>query len=160
MCVSKPNYYILSIPVGIATADTLQMIEKWNDRARRRMKEIGETQNTLSEKLDMTQGGLQHWLAGTRQPSLEDINRIAQLLRCEPAWLTHGLEEGDLLTGMAGSARGTLRHLVSAERANPLPASFWQAVASMVQAVAPAAHEEGGTQTPTGTTAPRDGTHG
>jgi transcriptional regulator with XRE-family HTH domain len=124
------------------------------------MREVGLTQEWLSEQFDMTPAGMQKWLAGTRQPSLEDINRIAQLLRCEPAWLTHGLEEGDLLTGMAGSARGTLRHLVSAERANPLPASFWQAVASMVQAVAPAAHEEGGTQTPTGTTAPRDGTHG
>lgn len=67
------------------------MDETWRTRARKRMKDIGETQNSLSEKLEMTQGGLQHWLAGTRQPSLEDINRIAELLRCSPVWLTHGV---------------------------------------------------------------------
>lgn len=55
------------------------------------MKEVGETQDSLSAKLGMSQGGLQHWLAGTRQPALEDINRIAQLLECSPVWLTHGV---------------------------------------------------------------------
>ena len=67
------------------------MDDSWRKRARQRMKDVGETQNSLSEKLGMTQGGLQHWLAGTRQPALEDINRIAAELQCSPVWLTHGV---------------------------------------------------------------------
>ena len=126
------------------------------------MREVGETQNTLSEKLDMTQGGLQHWLAGTRQPSLDEITNIADLLSCSPAWLLLGMAEEDQISGLTEVAHTALRRLIGAERAKPLPASFWTAVSAMVQTVAPSEIDEtaGGAETPTSHTAPRNGTHG
>ena len=138
------------------------MTESWRERARRRMREISETQNALSEKLDMTQGGLQHWLAGTRQPALDDINRIAVALRCSPAWLTHGLDAQDTTDGLQDPAQAVLRRLIASERAGPLPPSFWAAVAAMADTVAPAAATatETGQHAPTYDHAPRNGTHG
>lgn len=124
------------------------------------MKDIGETQNSLSEKMDMTQGGLQHWLAGSRQPSLDEIIRIAELLTCSPAWLLLDMSDDDQVSGLATQAQATLRRLIRAERAAPLPASFWAAIEAMAQTVAPAADPAGGAETPTDHTAPRNGTHG
>lgn len=134
------------------------------------MKEIGETQNSLSEKLDMTQGGLQHWLAGTRQPALEDINRIADALDCPRAWLTHGLDPQDTTDGLAEPGRSALRSLIGAQRTGPLPDSLWVAVQAILNTVAPmpappaalpaqTAHAGAG-ETPSSRTASRNGTHG
>lgn len=66
-------------------------MQTWNERAKDRLKELRLTQEWLAEQFDMTPGGMQKWLAGTREPSLADINRIAELLRCSPVWLTHGV---------------------------------------------------------------------
>lgn len=135
MCISNSENYVLTIPPNFAPADTDGMEESWRDRARSRMRLIGETQNTLSEKLEMTQGGLQHWLAGTRQPALEDINRIAALLRCSAAWLTHGLDQTEQLDGITEPARTVLRDLIAAERSGPLPPAFWTGVHSLALSV-------------------------
>jgi len=86
----------------------------------------------------MTQGGVQHWLAGTRQPSLEDINRIAKILKVPPAWLTHGLEPDDMLDGLGDLARTVLRSLIHTERTQPQPEALWNAVRSMLDLSAPA----------------------
>ncbi|MGR5723189.1 helix-turn-helix domain-containing protein, partial [Escherichia coli] len=45
---------------------------KWYELARYRMKELGITQEKLAEELGMTQGGIGHWLRGSRHPSLSD----------------------------------------------------------------------------------------
>lgn len=134
----------------------------WNSRAKARLKEIGRTQDWLAEQFDMTTGGMQKWLAGTRQPSLEEINRIARLLNCPSVWLTHGLDPADCTDGLAEGARSTLRRLIVAERSNPLPASFWQAVNAMARTVSPtlADSTEGSSESPTDHAAPRNGTHG
>lgn len=131
------------------------------------MKEVGETQNSLSEKLDMTQGGLQHWLAGTRQPALEDLNRIAKELQCSGAWLTHGLDEQDSADGLPEPGRSTLRRLIGAQRSGQLPASIWAVVDALLNTVATPptgaldqAVHTGEDETPTSHTAPRNGTHG
>lgn len=95
------------------------------------MKAQGLSQNQLAELLDMTQGGVQHWLAGTRQPSLEDINRIADILKVPGAWLTHGLEPDDMLDGISGAARATLQRFIRAERMASLPDTFWNTIQSV-----------------------------
>lgn len=101
------------------------------------MKKAGVTQEKLAESLEMTQGGIQHWLAGTRQPSLEDINRIAGILGVAPAWLTHGLEADDMLDGLGEPAHQTLRRLIQAERGGPLPEAIWNIIKSVVDAAQP-----------------------
>lgn len=110
------------------------------------MKKAGVTQEKLAESLEMTQGGIQHWLAGTRQPSLEDINRIAGILNVAPAWLTHGLEPDDVLDGLGEPVRQVLRRLIHAERAGPLPEALWQGIKSMTDLSQP---EVAPTVTPT-----------
>lgn len=101
------------------------------------MREIGATQNSLSEALEMTQGGLQHWLAGTRQPTLDDINRIADKLSTPRSWLTHGIQPDDTVDGLGSKSQQVLRRLIHLERSGPLPESFWAAVAAMTDAMAP-----------------------
>ena len=114
----------------------------WRSRARLAMKTQGISQNQLADLLEMTQGGVQHWLAGSRQPSLEDINRIAAILKVAPAWLTHGLEPDDMLDGIQGLARSTLQRFIRAERTSPLPEAVWKTVQSVadlsLQAAEPA----------------------
>ena len=66
------------------------MQETWKDRAKQAMK--GRiTQTALAEKLGLTQGGLGHWLNGRNEPTLDDINRIADEIGVSRVWLTHGL---------------------------------------------------------------------
>ncbi|HEB0856984.1 TPA: LexA family transcriptional regulator [Citrobacter freundii] len=57
-----------------------EMNMKWNELARVRMKELGITQEMLAEELGMTQGGVGHWLRGSRHPSLDEIGVIFQYL--------------------------------------------------------------------------------
>lgn len=53
---------------------------KWYELARSRMKELGITQEKLAEELGMTQGGIGHWLRGSRHPSLSDIGVVFKYL--------------------------------------------------------------------------------
>lgn len=53
---------------------------KWYELARSRMKELGITQEKLAEELGMTQGGIGHWLRGSRHPSLDEIGVVFKYL--------------------------------------------------------------------------------
>lgn len=53
---------------------------RWNDLAKSRMKKIDMTQAQLAEKLGKTQGGVGHWLNGRRQPSIEEIAKIMEVI--------------------------------------------------------------------------------
>ncbi len=117
----------MPIPICVDLLQTHNM-ENWRERARTRMKSLGMTQENLAERLDMTQGGIQHWLAGTRQPSIDEINKIARILRVAPAWLTHGITEDDVLADLPDEARTTLRRFVRASRADASPATVWSAL--------------------------------
>lgn len=45
------------------------------------MKEVGMTQEQLAEALGITQGGLGHWLNARREPNLEVIAKIFNILK-------------------------------------------------------------------------------
>lgn len=127
---------VLSIPFCCLAMQT-ETMNSWRDRARSAMKDAGVTQEKLAETLDMTQGGVQHWLAGKRQPSLDDINRISAVLGVPPAWLTHGLEPEDMLDGLQGKSREVLRALVMAERSAPLPEALWASIEATLRLARP-----------------------
>jgi transcriptional regulator with XRE-family HTH domain len=135
-------------------------MEKWYVRATRRRKEIGITLDWLAEQFGRTTGSIQKWLAGTRDPDVENIIRIAELIRCSPAWLLLGMDDDDQISGLNPEAQASLRRLIQAERAAPLPASFWSAIDAMAQTVAPAHPTAGGAETPSDHPAPRNGTDG
>lgn len=96
------------------------------------MKDARITQDDLAEALEMTQGGVQHWLAGTRQPALEDIDRIAAVLGVPGAYLTHGVTAEDLVSDLPEPARGVLRQLIARQRQGNAPVTLWTAIEQML----------------------------
>ncbi len=86
------------------------------------------TQERLAEAFDMTTGGMQKWLAGTRQPSLEEIDGIAKLLGVPGSYLTHGITPEDLCSDLPDPARRVLRQLVAAQRDGQASPALWSAI--------------------------------
>lgn len=101
------------------------------------MKELGITQEALAEKFNMTPAGMQKWLSGARQPSLDEINEIADHLKVSRTWLTHGILMDSTIDGLSTAAQNTLRRLIAMERSTPMPTTFWAAIESMAYAVSP-----------------------
>ena len=54
------------------------MANTWQNIVKNRMKIVGETQEGLAEKLNVTQGSVAHWLSGRRKP---DTDIIASILK-------------------------------------------------------------------------------
>ncbi|MBF8635860.1 helix-turn-helix domain-containing protein [Pseudomonas fulva] len=55
-------------------------MENWNAFLKRYKREYNLSQLKLAERLGMTQGGVGHWLRGTRRPTLETINEKLEKL--------------------------------------------------------------------------------
>lgn len=68
----------------------------WASRIRSRMKELNMTHVELAEKLDVTRGAITHYLSGRRVPPLRQFQKLATILKADPAWLqfgsTHAIE--------------------------------------------------------------------
>lgn len=56
------------------------------------LKSCGETQYTASEKLGVSQGGLNLWLNNKRAPSPEEIKKFCELFHTTPNYL-YGFED-------------------------------------------------------------------
>lgn len=67
------------------------MSETWIDRVRQWMKTSGTSQGSLARALDCTRGAVGHYLAGRRQPTLSQMERIAGVMHAHPAWLLYGI---------------------------------------------------------------------
>ncbi|MGH8387597.1 MAG: LexA family protein [Pseudomonas sp.] len=55
-------------------------MDKWIELVKAKMSELKITQEILAERLEMSQGGIGHWLTKRRQPGIEDMNRVLQAL--------------------------------------------------------------------------------
>lgn len=55
-------------------------MEKWIELVKQRMRELGLSQEQLAERVGVTQGGVGHWLRGTRQPKVAMMNDVLQAL--------------------------------------------------------------------------------
>ncbi len=128
-------------PQSMQTLSPMNAPDTWRERARARMKEIGLTQERLSEQFEMTPAAMQKWLAGTRQPSFEEINKIAECIGVTQTWLTYGLDPNDTTEGLSEGARTMVRNLIKLERSRQLPQSLVDAIGAMVNAVVPYAQE-------------------
>ncbi len=67
------------------------MSENWIDRVRQWMKASATSQGSLARALDCTRGAVGHYLAGRRQPTLTQMERIARVMEVHPAWLLYGV---------------------------------------------------------------------
>ena len=54
------------------------MRNTWQSLVKKKVKAIGETQEGLAEKLNVTQGSIAHWLSGRRKP---DIDIVASIIK-------------------------------------------------------------------------------
>ena len=55
-------------------------MDAWYDLAKQAMASQGISQELMAERLGVTQGAVGHWLNGKREPKLETINRMLELL--------------------------------------------------------------------------------
>lgn len=58
-------------------------MDKWIELVKAKMSELNVTQEILSERLGMSQGGIGHWLNKRRQPGIDDMNRVLHALGME-----------------------------------------------------------------------------
>ena len=65
----------------------------WARRIKLRMKELDMTQEVLARKMGITRGAITHYLAGRRIPPLKQFQKIATVLKIDPAWLQYGSHE-------------------------------------------------------------------
>ena len=106
----------------------------WRDRARARMKELGITQERLAQEFGMTPAAMQKWLAGDRQPSLEQINHVARTLNVTQTWLAYGLDSSRTTEGLAERPSRFLSDLIRLEREGKLTPEQWRALEAVVLA--------------------------
>ena len=64
----------------MAQSVSFPVMENWNDFLARYKREHDLNQSELAERLNMTQGGVGHWLRGTRRPTLKTINQKLEVL--------------------------------------------------------------------------------
>ena len=64
----------------------------WTIRVKSRMKELEMTQETLAHKMGITRGAVTHYLAGRRVPPLKQFQKLAAILKADPAWLQFGTQ--------------------------------------------------------------------
>lgn len=65
-------------------------MSNWTTRIKSRMKELDMTQEILASKMDLTRGAITHYLSGRRVPPLKQFQRLAMILKVDPAWLQYG----------------------------------------------------------------------
>lgn len=56
------------------------MLNTWQNIVKNKMRMLGETQESLAEKLNVTQGSIAHWLSGRRKPDTDIISSIMKTL--------------------------------------------------------------------------------
>lgn len=93
----------------------------WSGRIKSRMRELGITQEALAAKMGITRGAITHYLAGRRQPPLHQFQKLANLLKADPAWLQFGTSIASSVP-VAKKAKEPLNF--------PLPILTWQQIAS------------------------------
>lgn len=76
---------------------TIQVMTTWRDRARQRMRDLNLTQADLLQPMGVTsRGAIGHYLSGRREPSIEQLSKLAKALNCSVEWLVSG-EEPELV---------------------------------------------------------------
>lgn len=112
-------------------------MEKWFDRTKRAMREKKVSQEALAEKLGRSQPGLSAWLRGFREPALDDINEIADLLGVSRVWVTHGEGSKYRLDALPERAQRVIERLIESHAAGHCSDRLWEAIEAMVIATLP-----------------------
>src|SRR5579872_2586756 len=101
----------------------------WTTRIKARMEELGMTQEMLANKMGITRGAITHYIAGRRQPPLRQFQKLAAILKVDPAWLQYGTKVNEYEATRTGTEKGK-----AIQSKSPLPILSWQQVAEFVDA--------------------------
>ncbi len=103
------------------------------------MKYLGVTQSDVAEAFDMTPAGVQKWLSGAREPSLDDLIKLADMLKMPRAQLLLGTEPGDDIGDLPPYARDPLRRLARGARVGMLSKEWFARFEHALEAISPSA---------------------
>jgi SOS-response transcriptional repressor LexA len=69
----------------------MQTMKEWPKRIKQRMKVMGLTQEALASKMGITRGAVTHYLSGRRVPPMKQLEKMADILQTDAAWLQFGI---------------------------------------------------------------------
>lgn len=116
-------YHLLKL-IGAGKEMQKTTVHSWATRIKARMKELEITQEQLANKLGITRGAVTHYLAGRRAPPLRQFQKLAAVLKADPAWLQFGTT--------VGSASFQQKHIEKKGKTEaskyPIPILTWEQV--------------------------------
>lgn len=98
----------------------------WVARIKSCMKELGMTQEELANKMGITRGAVTHYLAGRRVPPLKQFQKLASILKADPAWLQFGT------ANERASAKKLVEKQEKAITHTPVPILSWEQAAEFM----------------------------
>ena len=123
------------------------------DKIRQQRREIGITQENLSEKMGVSLKTIQRWESGIRSPRMEEINKLADKLQTTTGYLmgledkpekpeiTSGIDNDDVELGFWGTVADKARKLARIGNREDISAALFMlkmAVSSLDKAAAAA----------------------
>lgn len=69
--------------------------EGFSQRLRARMQRVGIQANELAERVGVTPGAVGNWMSGENEAKGSNLRKVAEVLKCDPAWLIDGDQAGD-----------------------------------------------------------------
>ncbi|WP_034984984.1 helix-turn-helix domain-containing protein [Laribacter hongkongensis] len=75
--------------------------QTWQDRARRRMRELDLTQRELAKRCGVSTAAMSHYMNGRREPTLSQLQLIADELALDPAFMVFGYLDRDKVVRIA-----------------------------------------------------------
>ena len=72
--------------------DSNSINQGWRSRLANRMAELSLSQTRLAEVMNVSQGTVNHWLSGRREPGLETLAKLATALKMSSAELITGID--------------------------------------------------------------------
>ena len=101
----------------------------WTERVKERMKELDMTQEKLAHKMGITRGAITHYLAGRRVPPLRQFQKMATVLKVEPAWLQFGVSSEMMASSKKVAAKK--EKTVPIVHYHPMPVFSWEQAAGL-----------------------------
>ncbi len=65
-------------------------MNNWIDRVKERMALLGISREVLAQEMGVTYGAVTHYLTGRSVPPLGQFQKLAEILKTDPAWLHYG----------------------------------------------------------------------
>jgi len=92
------------------------------------MKELGMTQEELANKMGLTRGAVAHYLAGRRVPPLKQFQKLANILKTDPAWLQFGTS----VKNISAPTKAAEKHDKITLKHHPIPILSWNQAAQFI----------------------------